>query len=352
MDAIVLEDEDGNEVYLHPAVPDWAVDLHVVRAHALDNPPLRSLVLTITDRCNLRCDFCCHPHLDSEIPADDCLRLAREACELDFCEVWLTGGESFLRYELVLDLARICRANRRMLGVQTSGYWARAPERAARMAREMIEAGVFVVTFSWDSSHGAFVTPTTVQQGIDACMEAGLHVHLRGNFVNPDTTHEQHGFDLARHHRYANFSVAVGPVVPAGRGAGLVDLRRTKATAEEAAAFRCPGHAELEHVLYARDGMTMPCCGLFAGYATPALGLGDWRTRSLAESAAAHDSDPYFRTIADHGFARLYEQIATRDVETASRLPDPQELSTACELCARLMQSPDAARIRALAGER
>lgn len=348
--SIVLLDEDGVEVHLHPAVPEWAVDLHVLRAHAYANPPMRSLVITVTDRCNLRCDFCCHPHLESEIAEEDCERLTREACALDFVEVWLSGGEPFLRYPLILKLAAICRERGRMLGVQTSGYWARTEARARAMAREMIEAGVFCVTFSWDPSHGEVVSRETVEQGIDACVEAGLHVRLRGNFERPGETHADHGFDLSRWDRFATFSVRAGLAEAAGRGAGLVRLRRssTGAGAPSVLGERCPGHAELEHVVYARDGLTMPCCSVWAGYDTPALGLGDWRARPLSESVAVHDHDPYFRLVADAGFEALYARIHARDPEVASRLVDPRAVGNACELCARLMKSPDAARIRAL----
>jgi hypothetical protein len=321
-------------------VPEWAIDLHVVVAHARVHPPYRSLVLSVTDRCNIACDFCCHPHLDSQIDEEECVRLATEACALDFVEVALTGGEPFLRFPLILRLAEICREHRRALSVLTNGFWARRPERAAEMAARMVQAGVFHVTFSWDPSHAAFVPAAAIQVGLDACMEAGLHVELRGNFVDPDDPRHFRELRLARWLPYASFSVARSGIAATGRARGK---RRPARPVAAAPLHRCPGHAELEHVIYARDGMTMPCCSVWVGYETPAASLGSWRDRPLAESLRSHEADPWFRLIADEGFGALYRRVEATDPDLAGRLPSPADFEDPCSLCGTLLQGPDAA---------
>lgn len=81
-----------------------------------------ALVLTITDRCNIKCDFCCHPFMDSEIPADDARAMVQQATELDIDEIGITGGEPFLRRKLLVELARIAAAGDLDFGVISNGY--------------------------------------------------------------------------------------------------------------------------------------------------------------------------------------------------------------------------------------
>ena len=111
----------------------------------------------------------------SEIADEDCIRLVTEACEGEFVVVALTGGEPFLRLPLVLRLAAITRALGRLLTVLTNGYWAPQADRAGDVARRLVDTGAFKVTFSWDPSHAHFIPASAIQNGLEACMAAGLH---------------------------------------------------------------------------------------------------------------------------------------------------------------------------------
>ena len=69
--------------------------------------PLLNLRISITQRCNLRCDYChregegcCANNTTQEMTADEITRVARIAISLNIARIKLTGGEPLMRKDL------------------------------------------------------------------------------------------------------------------------------------------------------------------------------------------------------------------------------------------------------------
>jgi cyclic pyranopterin phosphate synthase len=71
--------------------------------------PLLNLRISITQRCNLRCDYChkegeeiaaCSKGTAEEMTVDEIVRIARIAVSLDIARIKLTGGEPLMRKDL------------------------------------------------------------------------------------------------------------------------------------------------------------------------------------------------------------------------------------------------------------
>ena len=69
--------------------------------------PLLNLRISITQRCNLRCDYChregegcCAGGTTQEMTVDEIARVARIAISLDIARIKLTGGEPLMRKDL------------------------------------------------------------------------------------------------------------------------------------------------------------------------------------------------------------------------------------------------------------
>src|SRR6185295_10998122 len=114
--------------------------------------PLRSLRLSVTDRCNLRCSYCMPEPEYVWLPKKELLtfeeldRITGIFCSLGVDKVRLTGGEPLLRSEiatLVRALAR--RSAVRDLAMTTNGVL------LAERARELHEAGLRRLTVSLDT---------------------------------------------------------------------------------------------------------------------------------------------------------------------------------------------------------
>ena len=114
--------------------------------------PLRNLRLSVTDRCNLRCEYCMPEDDYVWLPRQDVLHF-EEICtlvdvflSLGVDKIRLTGGEPLLRRDLPA-LIRLLAAKPKLndLALTTNGYF--LPEHAGSLK----DAGLNRVTISLDS---------------------------------------------------------------------------------------------------------------------------------------------------------------------------------------------------------
>ena len=148
--------------------------------------PLRSLRISVTDRCNMRCRYCMPEDEYVWLPRESILsfeeidRLVRVFSGLGVHKIRLTGGEPLLRHGLPALVAMLRRQPAlNDIALTTNGIL------LARHAAELRAAGLGRVTVSLDtlrpermlefarsSRHG------DILEGIAAAREAGLRVKL------------------------------------------------------------------------------------------------------------------------------------------------------------------------------
>ena len=134
--------------------------------------PLRSLRISVTDRCNLRCRYC--------MPEDDYFWIPREEIltfeeintlvvlflELGVQRLRLTGGEPLLRRDLpVLVEMLAARPGLQDLALTTNGVL------LAKCARDLADAGVHRVTVSLDTLRQERFKSLTRSDALDATLE-------------------------------------------------------------------------------------------------------------------------------------------------------------------------------------
>ncbi len=138
--------------------------------------PLRSLRVSVTDRCNLRCRYCMPEAEYAWLPREDLLsfeeirRLVGVFASLGVDKVRLTGGEPLLRHDLA-GLVRLLARDARLgdLAMTTNGVLLAGQVEALR------DAGLMRVTVSLDTLRADRFTALTrlttharVLEGIDA----------------------------------------------------------------------------------------------------------------------------------------------------------------------------------------
>lgn len=114
--------------------------------------PLRSLRLSVTDRCNLRCQYCMPEEEYVWLPREDVLTFEEMAAltgyfaDLGVDKVRLTGGEPLLRRDLP-RLVRLLLQDRRIteIALTTNGIL------VANQAQDLYDAGLHRVTVSLDT---------------------------------------------------------------------------------------------------------------------------------------------------------------------------------------------------------
>ena len=179
--------------------------------------PLRDLRISVTDRCNFRCNYCMpkevfdkeHAYLPHSalLTFEEITRLARTFLAHGVRKIRLTGGEPLLRKnleELVAQLAALRTVDGRApeLTLTTNGSL------LARKAQVLKDAGLSRVTVSLDGLDDAVFRRMNdvdfpvaeVLAGIDAAQAAGL-TGTKVNMVVKRGTNEHEILPMAQHFR-------------------------------------------------------------------------------------------------------------------------------------------------------
>ncbi len=141
--------------------------------------PLRSLRVSVTDRCNLRCAYC--------MPEEDYRWLAREEvlhygelsalvdafCELGVERLRITGGEPLVRHELERFVAQLAQRSKvKDLALTTNGIL------LAEQAPKLAAAGLQRITISLDTLDERVFERLTRRRGLPDVLR-GLDAALR-----------------------------------------------------------------------------------------------------------------------------------------------------------------------------
>jgi GTP 3',8-cyclase len=147
------------------------------------------LRVSITDRCNERCNYCMPQELQEWLPREgiltfeETLRLIRIAADLGVSKVRVTGGEPLTRRDVVHFVRRIPEIpGIRSVGLSTNGtLLAREINSGKTMAAALRNAGVQSVNISLDTLEREVYSQITgrdfhqeVLRGIEAAIAAGF----------------------------------------------------------------------------------------------------------------------------------------------------------------------------------
>ena len=179
--------------------------------------PLRDLRISVTDRCNFRCNYCMpkevfdkdYPYLPHSalLSFEEITRLARLFLAHGVRKIRLTGGEPLLRKNLEALVAQLAQL-RTLDGTPPDLTLTTNGSLLARKARALKEAGLNRVTVSLDGlDDGVFRRMNDVDfpvadvlAGIEAAHAAGLS-QIKVNMVVKRGTNEQEILPMARHFR-------------------------------------------------------------------------------------------------------------------------------------------------------
>ena len=146
------------------------------------NRSINYLRLSVTDRCNLRCQYCVPRNLPAvggardALSFDDLFRLARISVELGIRKIRVTGGEPLVRSGIVEFLERVSSIEAEpQVVLTTNGMMLK------KLAAPLREAGVRRLNISLDSLKKETFASVTgggdvkmVLDGIDAAQKAGF----------------------------------------------------------------------------------------------------------------------------------------------------------------------------------
>src|SRR5256714_277935 len=116
---------------------------------------LDSVILFVTNACNLRCWFCCYAdnlNQTKDIPFDDLLKLS--ATMPKFRALLLSGGEPFIRPRLDEIMLAFVRNNGiRSIYIPTNGWYLDRTDAMCRSFLEQEREAMLTLSFSVDVLH-------------------------------------------------------------------------------------------------------------------------------------------------------------------------------------------------------
>ena len=179
--------------------------------------PLRDLRISVTDRCNFRCNYCMpkevfdkdYPYLPhgALLSFEEITRLARLFLAHGVRKIRLTGGEPLLRKNLEALVAQLAQL-RTVDGLAPDLTLTTNGSLLARKAKALKDAGLNRVTVSLDGLDDAVFRRMNdvdfpvadVLAGIEAAHAAGLS-HIKVNMVVKRGTNDHEILPMARHFR-------------------------------------------------------------------------------------------------------------------------------------------------------
>lgn len=130
------------------------------------------LSIIYTLKCNIRCEHCilnCSPDREEKMPMETAKEILEVSLNFGKKYVVFSGGEIFIYYDELLELARLCNELGYYYGIETNGYWANSPQKTLKVMQELKKLGLSSMYLSIDSYHLAYVSLENQLNIIDAC---------------------------------------------------------------------------------------------------------------------------------------------------------------------------------------
>lgn len=153
--------------------------------------PLQDLRISVTDRCNFRCDYCMpiekYGHNHNFLPKSEILSfeeitiIVESMLKLGLKKVRITGGEPLLRKDICLLISMIRNLDSELdIAMTTNGTL------LGKYANKLFQAGLNRVTVSLDAIEedlfrklsSTSITPEHILSGISSAINAGLPVKV------------------------------------------------------------------------------------------------------------------------------------------------------------------------------
>lgn len=144
--------------------------------------------ISLTNKCDASCEICCVDSSPFKNTVLDEREIKKYLNEIDTIPeikiVAFTGGEIFLKYELLLSMLEFVKNKGKQSAVITNGSWATSKSKSNEIVRELKNLGVISATVSYDQYHGEYVNLIQIKNAISAFKESGIPIGIQAVVFN------------------------------------------------------------------------------------------------------------------------------------------------------------------------
>ena len=288
--------------------------------------------LIITYRCNAACEMCCNdsgPHRTEDMSSDDAMKYIKQANDLGIKRACITGGEPFLFFDKLTEIARYCRKMEIFLGSLTNAYWAITEPVANEKLKQAKNYGLSEIVVSTSDYHRNFIPLERVRNCINAALCNDMLLELRV-LVGTNTKKlkdyvDELGISLSEN----KISVREYPLSPVGRGISL-DPMGFKYNATD-----CNCTSIFRQPVIEPSGDLYVCCGV--GYKNKQLLLGNLKQEDLASLLQKAKDEPLYNAISMFGpfsIARMVAEDGNNNLEF-----NEKKFTDICHACNQLLNN-------------
>ena len=293
-----------------------------------------SLVLIPSDHCNISCRHCapeCGPAERHPWDVPLLERCITEAAAIPNLRksIHFAGGEPFLYFAQMLQLARHGHSHGFACSIVTNGFWGVNETRADRMIASLVEQGLRRVELSFDHFHMEFLPARTVRQSIAVLKRAGVFICMR-----VVTTRKHQVDETLRQFTPDDLDgveVNASGLIPTGRAIREVNPDEYYVS-PEGANGAC---ADFLNLTIRPDGNVGPCCA--GGESTPSLSLGNVHLAALDRIAKDAERNLFLKQVVEQGPSSFFERL--REAGFGHKIR-PQYTSI-CQACSELFRDPE-----------
>ncbi len=141
---------------------------------------LKGIHFLLSYNCTYECDHCfvyCGPFAGGTFTIDQIKAVLAEAKKMEAVEeIYIEGGEPFLYYPLMLETARLARADGLKVGIVSNAYFANSEADAELWLKPLVELGIFDLSISEDSFHGDDKAAASAKRAAAVARRLGLPI--------------------------------------------------------------------------------------------------------------------------------------------------------------------------------
>ncbi|MBF0316497.1 MAG: radical SAM protein [Oligoflexia bacterium] len=300
--------------------------------HKMDQKMIHTLAIAITNQCPLQCSFCCTPLRTGEIAEPMLIDIIDQALALNlFQNIGFTGGEPFVKFDLLCRVGRYLGDHNIPWGVTTSLATISKLHDVETHVERIKNAKIHHITISLDEEHLARRDPKIITSFIEKIISS-TNINIEVSITRyPEQQKLSLPIDVTVFQKHSNFKVSYHYVVPAGR-ASSQHFKKTDNYDFCTNNSRCLLDSGLALSIYP-SGDVFPCCSPYIVNKESALKLGNVFDSPLAGIIERLSNDIFFKIIIQKGFSGLIALLAKEVAWGKYLLPTPIDQ---CHFCSRI----------------
>ena len=312
------------------------MNVNILKSQKSAVDPLMATFI-ITRKCTIACPMClfkCGPQRQETLSEELALKTLEEINRLKIKCIGITGGEPFLEFNLMNDLAKMANYYGMIVILVTNSHWALTKIIALEKLGELKKAGITRIQISIDDQHQSHIPLDRVYNAVQAAKELGFEdIKLIGSTIGNS---EKFKFYLLYLQEFLGLEINEidlidGPRVshkyykdPSQKRYSISELENAKSlNIPVGKPFDC-----LKDLMIDINGDVYPCCNNFIGR------IGNLYKSNLNEMLINTKNNKYLQMLNQRGPNGLAAYL-DKNFNTGFY---QDKYASWCELCARIFQ--------------